>query len=277
MAETPPQPIDERLPAVRHALREASHLLVCLDFDGTLAPIVEEPAAATITPPNAAALEGLATKERVTTAIVSGRALSDVRERVDPPDTYAGNHGLEIERDGTVAVHPDARECTTLIDEVCTFLETALESIPGTRIENKRLTGTIHVRSVPEPARPLVRRVVDDAVSLIGDGDLEVSTGRCVIEVSPAIDWGKGEAVAVLEDRLATDPFVVYVGDDVTDESAFRTVEPKGLGVLVGEQRPSAASVRVGSPAVVTSLLRWLADVGVELLEDERREQPVPV
>ncbi|MHC3438025.1 trehalose-phosphatase [Natrialbaceae archaeon A-gly3] len=275
MATLPP-PIDERLPRLRHGLRNASHLLVCLDFDGTLAPIVEEPEAATITPTNAAALEALASDERVTTAVVSGRALADVRERVDPPDAYAGNHGLEIERDGSVTVHPDARQRTTLIDEVCAVLETALESIPGTRIENKRLTGTVHVRSVPEPARPFVRRAVEGATELIGEGDLEVSTGRCVLEVSPAIDWGKGEAVAVLEDRHPGEPFVVYAGDDVTDESAFRTVEPEGLGVLVGDRRESAASARLRSPAATASLLRWLAEVGVELLGTGRRERPIP-
>ncbi len=267
MAETP-RPIEERLPHLRRGLRDASHLLVCLDFDGTLAPIVEEPAAATITPTNVAALEALGSDERVRTAVVSGRGLADVRERVDAPDVYAGNHGLEIAGEGSVAVHPVARERAALIGAVCGFLEIALESVPGSRVENKRLTGTVHVRSVPESVRPLVRRTVDDAVSLFGEGDLEVSAGRCVIEVSPAIDWGKGEAVAALTEGHPGDPFVVYAGDDVTDESAFRTVEPGGLGVLVGERRESAASAWLHSPAATASLLWWLADVGVELLAD---------
>lgn len=266
MSKTEPRPLAERLPALRDDLREAEELLVCLDFDGTLAPIVDEPDAAEPTRANRAALAALVEAEPVSTAIVSGRALTDVRDRVDGPSAIAGNHGLELERDGSVAVHPVARERTALVDAVCSTLEEELEAIPGATVENKRLTGTVHVRSAPAAARPLVERRTAAVVERVGDGDLELSRGKRVLEVGPSVSWGKGDAVDLLRERRTDGAYPIYVGDDVTDESAFRAVEPEGLGVRVGDDRPTAASCRVTSPAEVASLLHWLTTAGVDLL-----------
>ncbi|WIV67195.1 trehalose-phosphatase [Natrialbaceae archaeon AArc-T1-2] len=274
MSETPPRPIVACLPRLRAKLRDASALLVCLDFDGTLAPIVDEPDAAAPTAENEAALETLADTERISTAIVSGRALADVRARVGPATAYAGNHGLELDRDGSVTVHPAARERATLVETVCGLLEVALDPIPGTRVENKRLTGTVHVRQVLPVTRPIVRELTRDAVDRIGGDDLELSSGKCVLEISPSVSWGKGDAVCRLETASPDDTLTIYVGDDVTDESAFRAVEPDGVGVRVGDDSPSAASCRVRSPDDVTSLLEWLVTTGVDLLENDRSRSP---
>ena len=275
MSKTEPRPIAERLPTLRNELREASNLLVCLDFDGTLAPIVDEPADATPTPATEAALDALVDAEPVTTAIVSGRALADVRERVDGPPIYAGNHGLELERDDDVWVHPVARERAARVEETCSALEAVLSPIPGATVENKRLTGTVHVRSTPPAARPVAEERTEAVVERVGDDALELSRGKRVLELSPAVPWGKGDAVDRLQAASLDDTYAIYVGDDVTDESAFRAVEPDGFGVRVGDERPSAASGRVGSPTAVASLLEWLATVGVDLLEGrDRRLSP---
>ncbi|RQH00391.1 trehalose-phosphatase [Natrarchaeobius oligotrophus] len=258
MSETSPRRLDEHLPRIRRELSGASRLLVCLDFDGTLAPIVEEPTDAAALEANERGLETLASEPQVSTAIVSGRALSDVRTRVGGADVYAGNHGLELERDGSVAVHPIARTRAALVDEVCSALETVLEPIPRTRIENKRLTGTVHTRSVPAALRPVVGRLAERIVDRIGGGDLVLSSGKRVLEVGPAIPWGKGNAVELIASDLPAETASVYVGDDVTDESAFQAVEPAGIGVRVGDSRPSAASYRVRSPEHVAEFLEWL-------------------
>ncbi len=267
MSNSTPPPIEKHLPRLRRELRGASELLVCLDFDGTLAPIVDDPTEATPTTANEAALESLVAEPSVSTAIVSGRALADVRDRIDGLSIYAGNHGLELEREGSVAVHPVARERASLVSEVCSTLEVALESIPGATVENKRLTGTVHVRSTPPAARPLVERLSENAVERIGDDELELSTGKRVLEVAPSVGWGKGDVVELLQSVRSDGTYTVYVGDDVTDEAAFRAIEPNGLGVRVGGEKPTAASCRVSSPTVVASLLRWLGTTGVELLE----------
>lgn len=274
--ETPPRPIDEQRDRIRSRLAGASRLLCCLDFDGTLAPIVEDPDAAEPTAENEAAVATLAAEPTVTTAIVSGRALADVRNRIDGPSTYAGNHGLELARSDSVAVHPVARKRAARIEKVCTTLETVLEPVPNTRIQNKRLTGTVHVRSVPPAARPIVRRHTHAVVDRLGGDALDVSTGKRILEVGPSIPWGKGNAVALIDADTPPETVPMYIGDDVTDESAFRTVEPDGIGIRVGGDEPSAASCRLESPDDVATFLEWLGSVGVDVLEQDRTRTRSP-
>ncbi|TYL36711.1 trehalose-phosphatase [Natronococcus pandeyae] len=264
VGKTRPKPIDELVPRLRTELSDAAELLLCLDFDGTLAPIVEDPDEAKPTHAVEDALETVTTEPDVTTAVVSGRGLADVRQRVEGPRIYAGNHGLELARGGDVAVHPVARKRAERIDAVCEALEVALDPVPNARIENKRLTATVHVRSVPSGAQPQVERLTDDAVDRFGGDDLEVSTGKQILEIGPDIPWGKGNAVELIMADLPDEAVPVYIGDDVTDESAFRAVEPGGIGVRVGDNKPTAASGRVRSPEQVASLLEWFGTAGLE-------------
>lgn len=267
-SETPPSPLADCWSSIRSRLAEGSELLCCLDFDGTLAPIVDDPDDATPTAATEAAVAALASQPAVTTAIVSGRALADVRDRIDGPEIYAGNHGLELERNGSVTVHPEARSRIARIDELCAILDVVLEPVPGTRIENKRLTGTIHYRTVPTGAHDTVRRLTRTVVDRFGGDELELSSGKRILELEPSIDWGKGNAVDLLAGEAPPGTVSLYIGDDVTDESAFEIVEPDGIGVRVGGPEPSAASVRLDSPADVARFLQWLASTGVDLLAE---------
>lgn len=253
---------------LREGIRGATHLLVCLDFDGTLAPIVDEPDAAAITEENRAAVEALAAEPAITPAVVTGRALADIRERLPLAITYAGNHGLELFREGETAVHPIARKRIPLVDRICEALEVALESVPNCRVENKRLTGTVHVRSVPGPARERVYAITERVVDRLAGDAVETSRGKRIIEFSPSVDWGKGDAVGLLERSAPEGSAVVYLGDDVTDESAFREIEPDDVGIYVGRDGASVASCRVDSPPAVASVLSWLADRGVDSLDE---------
>ena len=274
-----PRPFAEARPRLGNELEAASELLLCLDFDGTLAPIVARPDDARITPENDRALRTLSSTHSVTSAIVSGRALADVAPRVDGPSIYAGNHGLELRTNGTETVHPIARIRSALVDEACGLLETVVDPVPNCRVENKRLTGTIHLRGVPESGRAIVASHVREVVERIGDGALDISQGKQIIEISPAIPWGKGNAVELIEEAYTEDAFVIYLGDDRTDESGFRAAESgvvrrrdraapnddpsKGVGIYVGDEldegRPSHASVRVSSPDEVATVLEWIA------------------
>src|SRR6056297_2595223 len=191
--DAPPQPLEEQLSRVRTTLADTTKLLVCLDFDGTLAPIVDDPDAARPTKRNQDAVATLADTPEVTTAVVSGRALSDVRERIDGPSIYAGNHGLELAREGDISIHPVAREHAARIERLCAVLEVVLTSVPNCRIENKRLTGTVHFRTVPPAAVPIVRRITHDIVDRFGDDALELSPGKQILEIGPDLAWGKGD------------------------------------------------------------------------------------
>ncbi|WP_312907335.1 trehalose-phosphatase [Natronosalvus caseinilyticus] len=241
-------------------LERHDELLACFDFDGTLAPIVDDPTRARPLPATERALERLDSHEDVTTAIVSGRSLADVSRRVDGPSVYGGNHGLELARDDSVAVHPVARKRSRLVERCCDVLEDRLEGVSGCRIENKRLTGTVHVRHVSREMIPVVEQETRSVVDRVGDGDLECSHGKAILEFGPRVPWTKGDAVSLLRSKRARDPFVLYVGDDVTDETVFRRLGPNGLGVAVGRATETAASCRVRSPRAVAHLLDWLVD-----------------
>ncbi|EMA35122.1 trehalose-phosphatase [Halobiforma nitratireducens] len=275
-ADSVPPLLEERLTWVRERIDGGSALVVCLDFDGTLAPIVDDPAEATPTEANRRIVAALSDHPAISTAVVSGRALSDVRERIDGPSIYAGNHGLELARNGSLAVHPIARKRARLIETVCETLETALESVPNARVENKGVTATVHVRSVPAAARPIVAERTHTVVDRIGGDDLEISSGKRILEIEPAIPWGKGNAVELIVADAPPDAVPIYVGDDVTDESAFRAVEPDGIGVRVGDDAPSAASSRVEGPDDVAAFLEWLGTAGVERL-DSAAGRPVDI
>lgn len=104
-----PPPIEDDLDRVRTALERAPHVLCCLDFDGTLAPIVANPSEARILPETESVLRTLVEQSAVTVAIVSGRSVEDLRERVEPDAILVGNHGLELERPAVEALDRNDR------------------------------------------------------------------------------------------------------------------------------------------------------------------------
>lgn len=245
------------LPAVEDRLAGAERLALCLDFDGTLAPVVEDPDAASLPGRTEAALRELADDPAVDLAVVSGRGLEDLRERVAVDCALAGNHGLEIDRGGDRWTHPEVDPAA--LDRVVETLAERVEEFDGCHVEDKRLTATVHFRRA-DVGREAVRPHVQSAVA--DEPGFEVVDGRQIVEVRPSVDWDKGDAVRELVDHRAV---AVYLGDDTTDEDAFRALgdlPQGGVGVLVGD-RPSAAEFRVHDVDGVRAFLEWLADDGV--------------
>jgi trehalose 6-phosphate phosphatase len=246
------------LPILEDRLAGAERLALCLDFDGTVAPIVDDPAAASMPERTERALSALADRPRVDLAVVSGRALADLRERVPVEGcALAGNHGLEIDRGGDRWVHPEVADRRTALERAHEAVERRVDGIDGCHVEDKRVTATVHFRRADvgrETVEPLVEAALD------GETGLETTHGRQVIEIRPAVEWDKGAAVRELVDERAT---AIYVGDDTTDEDAFEALDelPRGgVGVLVG-CRPSAAEFRVHDVDSVRAFLEWLAEV----------------
>ncbi|QLH79841.1 trehalose-phosphatase [Halosimplex rubrum] len=250
---------------VADRLAAAPGVVCSLDFDGTLAPIVDDPDAAAMPPPLRERVVALRDCESVRVAVVSGRELADLRERVAVEGiAYAGNHGLERRVDGRRSVAPDARRGRDAVARVCDRLDDRLAHVPGVEIEDKDLTATVHVRDVPDERVPevehIVRDTVEEATNAGGPG-MEVRDGKAIREIRPAVDRDKGRAVEQLADEAPDDWHPLYVGDDVTDEDAFRELADRedGLGVLVGE-RETAADYRLGDQRDVRELLDLVAD-----------------
>lgn len=208
--------------------------LIFLDFDGTLAPIVEHHADAAIPTEMRDLVEQLSKKYPL--AVVSGRGLADVSRKMNLPQLYyAGSHGFEISGpNGYSKDHEEAEKVLPVFEEIEPLLRDKLKDIPGVDFERKKFTLAVHYRQVAADREGEVHSVVLDTVK--DYPELSKAEGKKVIEIRPAIDWHKGKAVEFLKSQLSKekDAFSVYVGDDVTDEDAFKYVN-NGLGILVGE------------------------------------------
>lgn len=252
--------IVEPLTAARAA---AGHLLLGLDFDGTLAPIVLRPEDAALLPDAGPVLRSLAQRTDTRIAILSGRALADIANRVGLEGAfYAGNHGLEIAGPGVHRVHERADASRELMRELAATLEEDLAAIPGTQVENKGLTLSVHYRrATNEDAERQTRETVERRCAPFAE--LRLTHGKKLVEIRPDVAWHKGEALRFLHDTIVGRETVaptVFIGDDRTDEDAFQLVGPRGYGIIVAEIVPeeTAAHAYLRSPVEVVEFLRQL-------------------
>ncbi|MCV7310410.1 trehalose-phosphatase [Mycobacterium paraffinicum] len=237
---------------------------VFLDFDGTLSEIVAEPEAATLVEGAADALRALATQCPV--AVISGRDLGDLRERVNVDGIwYAGSHGLElVAPDGTHHENAAAIGATGALTRAAHRLAELLGELPGIRVEHKRFGVAIHYRNV-EPEQ--VDRVIATTRKLGRSQGLRITTGREVIELRPSLDWDKGRTLnRILEHIEGTGSGTVlpiYVGEDLADEDAFDAVQFDGVGIALRHNedgdRPCAALFTLADPPAVCDFVRRLA------------------
>lgn len=253
----------ERLPELLELRRRAGRMLVALDFDGTLSPIVPVPSEAALLEGVEAPLRRLAARPDTTVAIVSGRGLADVRARVRLEGVYyAGNHGFEIEGPDVDRVHEAARAARPALEEAASALREALAEEPGVEVEDKGWTLTVHYRrATREGADDRVR----EAVERHGRRpSLRVTEGKKVFEIRPDVEWDKGAATRFLLDTLRGDGELpaIFIGDDRTDEDAFAVVTGLGGGIVVGRPPPpdTRALAWAADPDEVADLIRALAD-----------------
>lgn len=268
MSEARSEAFASTVETLRCRLPERDELLLCLDFDGTLSPVVDDPDAAEILPEARAAVVELHSHPDVTVAVVSGRRLDDVRTRVGVPGvTYAGNHGLELRTEGVTKVHPVAKTYRRDVEQTCSKLREAFDGEAGVDVENKGQTLTVHHRHAPDRRATAVRETVARVIGEHASGTLTVRGDSEAVEVRPAVDWGKGSVVTALL-RERTDCLPVFVGNGRTDEAGFRRVERDGVGVRVGdpEERATAATEFVRGPREAAALLEWLSRTGVDEL-----------
>jgi len=238
---------------------DGKHLVVLLDFDGTLCEFEADPQAVRL--PAARREVILALQRRATVGIVSGRRLVDVRERVDVDGAVvAGLHGLEIEGLGERFVHPDMEKARAGVAEVSEGLRAIAGRLPGAFVEDKGASVTLHFRETDLAAQRIAVEAFGVlAAPLIERGLLRLMRGSYVLELLPAIDWNKGHAVQWILDRVEQQKgpvFAVYIGDDVTDQDAIAAVEGEGLAIAASDR--VTADVHIDGPPAVERFLRAL-------------------
>jgi alpha,alpha-trehalase len=245
-------------------------LALFLDYDGTLTPIVERPERAVLDDGMREAVRRLAASCPV--AVVSGRDLADVRERVAIPGIhYAGSHGFDIAGpDDLRHAHPAGVEALPRLDDAERRLCEALRPVSGSQVDRKRYSIAVHFRRVADDEVPQVEQAVD--AELRRAPGLRKGHGKKVFELRPDVDWDKGSAVRWLLGTLdleRDDVVPIYLGDDVTDEDAFRELAGRdhGIGIAVMDPpRQTAAKFRLKDPDAVQDFLEMLA----RLLEERR-------
>ena len=240
---------------------QARSLFLFLDYDGTLVPIAPTPEEA-VCPMGVRALLGeLRDLPQIMLAIVSGRSLEDLRERVAVPGIiYVGAHGLDIQN--PVGVHKKRlsplreKELRRILGE----LRRSLRGIRGIRVEEKGPVVSVHYRKVSHKYFAFVHRVLQDILAH-WKGQWKLAHGRMVVEIRPEVDFHKGTAVRELLRATGRDLLPIYLGDGPTDEPAFREVKNRGITILVGPRwLTSEAEFSLKSPMEVEEFLRLLAD-----------------
>src|SRR5213596_219019 len=252
--------IPSALEHVQEIARSGDRLAIFLDYDGTLTPIVSHPEDAWLSESMRQTLQSLAA--RVPVAILSGRDLDDVRGRVLVDGiVYAGSHGFDIAGAGGLRRELGAAYLPVL-DKAETELREALDEIPGAQLERKHFSVAAHYRNVNESDLTEVQRVVDTVAAR--HPELRRISGKKVYELLPDVAWDKGKAVLWLLETLGLESRSggirpIYIGDDRTDEDAFRATKQRGIGILVSEQsQPTAARYSLKNPAEVERFLRAL-------------------
>jgi trehalose 6-phosphate phosphatase len=250
------------LPDVGERLREAAHLFLALDYDGTLTPIVDEPAQALLSNSMRQALWALTRRDDVTVAVFSGRTHADLQELVGIPGViYAGNHGLEISGPGISFIEPTAKAASQELHELAQELARALRHVQGAFVEDKGLTLSVHHRRVAPVDVEEVWRLVRDAV-MSPRNRFHVTAGVKAYEIRPRLRWNQGAAVHWIKERLGKpNTLVIYIGDDASDEDAFHALGEDAVTIRVGATAETAAQFHMTDPAAVQGLLQWVSEL----------------
>jgi|SRR5712671_4837678 len=249
----------ESLTEIRNRIEPASTVSLFLDFDGTLTPLIRNPEKVKLNTPTRNVLQDILGSRTIALHVISGRSLDDVVARVGLDGvTYAGNHGMEIMGRYVRFVDPVALSRRDELMDITDRLRTALFVIRGVQIEYKRLSTTVHYRKVFEGDIPAVLSTIEDLVEQYHP-HLWLRSGTDSVDILPSTSWNKGSAVNWINECCGIPPqYSIYIGDDNTDEDAFRAL-PEGITVRVGDAAESAAMFHLNDPVEVFAFLQWIA------------------
>ncbi|QJY46054.1 trehalose-phosphatase [Pseudonocardia broussonetiae] len=242
------------LDAAVRELATVPRLLVALDFDGVLAPIVDVPSDARPLPEAAAAIGALVTLPDTVVTLVSGRGLADLAATsgFGAPVRMVGSHGGEFDDGG--AVLDDGQHA--LLDALTADVTALVAGEPGVKLEHKPAGIAVHVRgTAPEVGARVLEAVRTGPAARPG---VDATPGKDVLDLA-VLQVTKGMAIDVLRERTGADA-VLFVGDDVTDETAFVRLGDGDVGVKVGPG-DTAAGHRVDGPPDVARLLELLLEL----------------
>jgi len=261
--------IQDDLSRFLHLYTGGGSLLLCFDYDGTLAPFAPLPHLATLPPGTRSLLEALAGKPRISVGIISAREMRDLKSMVDLPGLYyCGTAGMEFDLRGALISHPDADRLGAAMEGLSALLEEGIRDQGGAWVEKKRMGFTLHYRDVdPGRVEPLLRearRILEPRAE-----ELRILDGAMALEVTPACGWTKGSALRKIYDHIGAgvvEMGVLYAGDESNDEDGFEAASDLGgISIGVGPRAPSCARHRLADTEALADLLAGF----LESLESE--------
>jgi len=239
-------------------LRAKRKVALFLDFDGTLVPIQKNPDQCILSYKIKKQLELLRDSKNCYLIILSGRSLSDIKQKVGIKRIYyGGNHGLDISGSNVRFTHPKAIFAKPIINHIRQQLQKEIEDIDGAWIEDKKFTLSLHFRYVKTEDIPRIKKVFYNVVNKYSEKKLlAVIKGKKVLELVPDVSWDKGKAVLWILQRLKDKYLPVYVGDDHTDETAFKSLRKKGITIRVGKSKSTFAEYYLKGNWEISRLLK---------------------
>jgi trehalose 6-phosphate phosphatase len=251
----------DRIGNILKRIRTAEGIFFLLDYDGTLTPIVSHPGEAILSKKTRALLLAFKKNPRFLLAIVSGRSLKDIRTLVGLKGIYyVGNHGLEISASKSRVRQLIPDKIVTELGGIRDRLNSQLKNVDGVLIEDKECILTIHYRNVDAGWVPsilmMLKQEVRESIT-----PLCLGFGKMVFEIRPKSNVHKGTAVLELLEEVKKDKFLpLYMGDDKTDEDAFRVLNRRGITIFVGFSGNSSAQYYVNDPFEVYQFLKMVKE-----------------
>lgn len=236
-------------------------IILFLDYDGTLVPIKSKPSFAVLSASMHKLLKKLAIHSNISFIMVTGRSFPDIKKLMGIKKiTYISNHGFQISGDKIKWIHPDAKCNISILKKIFLLLKNALRAFPESFVENKLLTLSIHYRNVRNDFIPFVEQIVTTTIQPFLK-NINSTTGKKVIEIRPNINWNKGKSVlkvlALLQHRINKNS-IVYIGDDKTDEDAFKALRNKAITIHIGSNMKTQAHYYLHNTKQVKTFLEMI-------------------
>lgn len=236
-----PHALDENFPLFAQIAEKKPALF--LDFDGTLTQLVAHPSQAVLSHEVRETLRNLAKK--ITVAVISGRNRKEVEDLVQIPELYYGGaHGFDLKGPNLEKIPEEVLPLLPELQEAGRYFEGEMKNFPGTWMEDKKYGVTLHYRPMDPALIPRLKESVEQFAKL--HPRLKMTSGKQILELRPRLEWDKGFAVFFLLKTLHLDgPEIlpIFLGDDETDEDAFRALKNHGWGILV-EPSPGKTAAR---------------------------------
>lgn len=253
----------KNLDKITTQLQKSPTKVLMLDFDGTLAPIVKSPEQAKLPLKTRDLLQKLIAKPDVYLAIISGRKLSDIKEKISLPNIiYGGNHGLEGEIFGKSYSFPLTNKALSTLNKIKKQLSKVANEFKGVFIEDKDLTLSFHYRLADAQQLSKVILIFDETLRpYLENNSVSIIAGKRVIDIIPKVDWSKGDFANLVIKKITTRtrkrPATIVVGDDTTDEDVFLKLN-NAITVKTGKNTLSNAAYYLKNTKDVFMFLEWI-------------------